>query len=118
HRHRMAPEVYARVNEAVGSGRLRLVAGRVVSVEPNDGLVVKIQPRGTQEVESLDVARLYDCMGIARDISRTSNGVVRTLIERSLARPDPLRLGLDVTAKCELIAADGTVSSKLLAVGP
>ena len=29
-----------------------------------------------------------------------------------------MRLGLDVTAKCELIAADGMVSSKLLAVGP
>jgi uncharacterized NAD(P)/FAD-binding protein YdhS len=118
HRHRMAPEVYARVTEAVRSGRIRLVAGRVVDVTPNDGFVVRIQARGTQDVETLDVARIYDCMGIARDISRTSNGVVRSLVERSLARPDPLRLGLDVTAKCELIAADGTVSSKLLAVGP
>jgi uncharacterized NAD(P)/FAD-binding protein YdhS len=118
HRHRMAPEVYARVTEAVRSGRIRLVAGRVVNVEANGGFVVKIQPRGTQAVETLDVARLYDCMGIARDISRTSNGVVRSLLERGVARPDPLRLGLDVTGKCELIAADGAVSSKLLAVGP
>ncbi|TPI12169.1 FAD/NAD(P)-binding protein [Mesorhizobium sp. B4-1-1] len=118
HRHRMAPEVYARVTGAVRSGRIRLVAGRVVNVEANGGFAVKIQPRGRQDVETLDVARIYDCMGIARDISRTSNGVVRSLVERGLARPDPLRLGLDVTAKCELIAADGTVSSKLLAVGP
>jgi uncharacterized NAD(P)/FAD-binding protein YdhS len=118
HRHRMAPEVYARVIEAVRSGRIRLVAGRVVDIDANDGFVVKIQPRGTQDIETLDVARIYDCMGIARDISKTSNGLVRSLLERGLARPDPLRLGLDVTAKCALIAADGTVSSKLLAVGP
>ncbi|TJV67821.1 MAG: FAD-dependent oxidoreductase [Mesorhizobium sp.] len=118
HRHRMAPEVYARVIEAVRSGRIRLVAGRVVNVEANGGFTVRIQPRGKQDIEALQVARLYDCMGIARDISRTSNGLVRALIERGVARPDPLRLGLDVTAKCELIAADGTVSSKLLAVGP
>ncbi|WP_192255125.1 FAD/NAD(P)-binding protein [Mesorhizobium silamurunense] len=116
HRHRMAPEVYERVTEAVGSGRIRLVAGRVVDIEP--GFTVTIQQRGTQALETLEVARIYDCMGIARDISKTSNGVVRSLVERALARPDPLRLGLDVTARCELIAADGTVSSKLLAVGP
>lgn len=118
HRHRMAPEVYERVTEAVRSSRIRLVAGRVVDIEPNDGFVVKIQQRGTQALETLEVARIYDCMGIARDISTTSNGVVRSLVERGLARPDPLRLGLDVTARCELIAADGAVSSKLLAVGP
>ncbi|MDX8446191.1 FAD/NAD(P)-binding protein [Mesorhizobium captivum] len=118
HRHRMAPQVYQRVTEAVRSGCIRLVAGRVVDIEPNDGFVVKIQQRGTQALETLEVARIYDCMGIARDISKTSNGVVRSLVERGLARPDPLRLGLDVTARCELIAADGAVSSKLLAVGP
>lgn len=118
HRHRMAPEVYERVTEAVRSGRIRLVAGRVVDIEPNDGFAVTIQQRGTQALETLDVARIYDCMGIARDISTTSNGLVRSLVERGLARPDPLRLGLDVTAQCELIAADGAVSSKVLAVGP
>jgi uncharacterized NAD(P)/FAD-binding protein YdhS len=118
HRHRMAPEVYERVTDAVRAGRIRLVAGRVVEIAPGDGLAVGIQPRGTQALETLAVARVYDCMGIARDISRTSNGVVRSLVERGLARPDPLRLGLDVTPGCELIAADGRVSSKLLAVGP
>lgn len=118
HRHRMAPEVYDRVMEAVRSGRIRLVAGRVTKIEPGDGFSVEIQQRGTQAVETLEVARIYDCTGIARDISTTSNGVVRSLVERGLARPDPLRLGLDVTARCELIAADGTVSTKILAVGP
>ncbi|RWD16074.1 MAG: FAD-dependent oxidoreductase [Mesorhizobium sp.] len=116
HRHRIAPEVYARVTEAVRSGRIRLVAGRVVEIEPE--FTVRIQQRGTQALETLEVARIYDCMGIARDISKTSNGVVRSLVERGLARPDPLHLGLDVTANCELVAADGTVSSKILAIGP
>ncbi|RWE18716.1 MAG: FAD-dependent oxidoreductase, partial [Mesorhizobium sp.] len=116
HRHRMAPEVYARVTEAVRSGRIRIVAGRVVEIEPD--FTVRIQQRGTQALETLKAARIYDCMGIARDISKTSNGVVRSLVERGLARPDPLHLGLDVTANCELVAADGTVSSKILAVGP
>jgi uncharacterized NAD(P)/FAD-binding protein YdhS len=118
HRHRLAPEVHARVTEAVRTGRIRPVAGRVVGIEAGDGLAVEIQSRHTQALETLQVARIYDCTGIARDISTTSNSVVRSLVDRGLARPDPLRLGLDVSAKCEIIAGDGTASAKILAVGP
>ncbi|TPK20807.1 FAD-dependent oxidoreductase [Mesorhizobium sp. B2-5-9] len=118
HRHRMAPEVYARVTEAVQSGRIRPLAGRVVAVTPGDGFAVEVQSRHTQRLETFGVARIYDCSGIVRDISTSSNSVVRSLVDRGLARPDPLRIGLDVSANCEIIAADGTVSRKILAVGP
>ncbi|TIU73492.1 MAG: FAD-dependent oxidoreductase, partial [Mesorhizobium sp.] len=118
HRHRMAPQVYARVTEAVQSGRIRLVAGRVVGITAGDEFTVQVHSRHTQRRETLEIARIYDCTGIARDISTTSNSVVRSLVERGLARPDPLRLGLDVSDNCEVIASDGTVSAKILAVGP
>ncbi|MER9411969.1 FAD/NAD(P)-binding protein [Mesorhizobium sp. M0589] len=118
HRHRLAPEVHARVTEAVRTGRIRPLAGRVVGIEAGDGFTVGIQSRHTKALETLQVARIYDCTGIARDISTTSNSVVRSLVDRGLARPDPLRLGLDVTAKCEIVAGDGTASAKILAVGP
>ncbi|WP_256753304.1 FAD/NAD(P)-binding protein [Mesorhizobium sp. Mes31] len=118
HRHRMAPEVYARVTEAVQSGRIRLVAGRVVGITTAGGFTVEVQSRHTQRRETFDVARIYDCSGIVRDISTSSNTVVRSLVDRGLARPDPLRIGLDVSANCEIIAGDGSASAKILAVGP
>ncbi|BCH06588.1 FAD-dependent oxidoreductase [Mesorhizobium sp. 131-3-5] len=118
HRHRMAPEVYAKVTQAVQAGRIRLVAGRVVGIVPSEAFSVDIQSRHSQLVETLVVARIYDCSGIVRDISTSSNSVVRSLVDRGLARPDPMRIGLDVSANCEIIASDGTVSRKILAVGP
>lgn len=118
HRHRMAPEVYAEVTQAVQSGRIRLVAGRVVGITPGETLAVDVQSRHSQLVETFEVARIYDCSGIVRDISTSSNSVVRSLVDRGLARPDPMRIGLDVSANCEIIAGDGTVSRKILAVGP
>ncbi|WP_095205047.1 FAD/NAD(P)-binding protein [Mesorhizobium carmichaelinearum] len=118
HRHRMAPEVYAKVTEAVQSGRIRLVAGRVVGIAPGEAFSVDVQSRHSQLVETFDVARIYDCSGIVRDISTSSNSVVRSLVDRGLGRPDPMRIGLDVSANCEIIAGDGTVSRKILAVGP
>ncbi|MBZ9855703.1 FAD/NAD(P)-binding domain-containing protein [Mesorhizobium sp. CA13] len=118
HRHRMAPEVHSRVTQAVQSGRIRLVAGRVVDIAAGQEFTVQVQSRHTKRLERFEVARIYDCSGIVRDISASSNSVVRSLVDRSLARPDPLRIGLDVTANCEIIAGDGTVSRKILAVGP
>lgn len=118
HRHRMAPEVYAKVTEAVQSGRIRLVAGRVVGIVPGKTFTVDVQSRHSQLIETFNVARIYDCSGIVRDISTSSNSVVRSLVDRGLARPDPMRIGLDVSPNCEIIASDGTVSRKILAVGP
>jgi uncharacterized NAD(P)/FAD-binding protein YdhS len=35
-----------------------------------------------------------------------------------VARPDPLRLGLDVTGSCALLSREGAISRRLFAVGP
>lgn len=119
HRHRLAPDLHARALEAIAAGRLSPVAGRLVGVEQEgDGFRATIRRRGARETETLEVARVYDCTGITRDVSTGSIGVVRSLTDRGLARPDPLRLGLDVTADCAVIARDGAVSDRLFAVGP
>mgnify|MGYP007032599615 CR=1 FL=1 len=43
---------------------------------------------------------------------------VRSLTDRGLARPDPLRLGLDVTEDCAVIDAAGNPSAMIFAIGP
>lgn len=119
HRHRMAPQIHARVSEAVRSGRLRLLAGRVAGITPaQDGFDVAVQARQARGTETLRVARIYDCTGITRDVSAGSIAVVRFLTDRGLARPDPLRLGLDVTPDCAVVDAAGAPSDRLFAVGP
>lgn len=119
HRHRMPPELSLRVEEAVAGGRLSLVAGRLAAVQPEDGsLRVRIRPRNGSEPMERTVGRIYDCTGIASDLSTSSNAILRDLIQRGLARPDAMRLGLDVTTDCALVGRDGTVVDRLYAVGP
>ena len=43
---------------------------------------------------------------------------MRSLIDRGLARPDPLRIGLDVTEGCAIVKGDGQPSERLYAIGP
>ena len=120
HRHRMAPQIHAKVSEAVRSGRLRLLAARVLDTQPDGdhGRKVRLLPRRSRETETLHVGRVYDCTGIVKDVSTGSIAVIRSLTDRGLARPDPLRLGLDVTPDCAVIDTSGSVSDRLFAVGP
>lgn len=119
HRHRMAPEIHARITQAIEQGRLRLIAGRLRDIRRSDGgLEVTIQPRHGGEPLVRRFARIYDCTGITKDISAGSIAAVRSLTDRGLARADPLRLGLDVTPDCAIVDAGGKASATLYAVGP
>jgi len=119
HRHRMAPDVHVRVTEALRAGRLTVLAARVVNVRQYEGgLEIEVQHRQSRTIEVLRVARVYDCTGIVKNVEDGSIGIVRSSIERGLARADSLKLGLDVTPECAVIDRDGAVSDKLFAIGP
>jgi uncharacterized NAD(P)/FAD-binding protein YdhS len=119
HRHRISPTIRERFVGAQASGRLRTVAARLIDARPDkDSIIATLQPRRSQTTERLEVARIYDCTGIVKDVSAGSIGVIRSLIDRGLARPDPLRLGLDVTANCAVIDRNGTALDRIYAAGP
>jgi uncharacterized NAD(P)/FAD-binding protein YdhS len=44
--------------------------------------------------------------------------LLRSLLDTGLARPDRMRLGLDVTGHCAVREASGAVSRQIFAVGP
>ncbi|WP_367929897.1 FAD/NAD(P)-binding protein [Aquamicrobium sp.] len=119
HRHRAAPQIDARLAAAVGEGGLTPVAGKVETVEASgDGLRVTLRLRGAAAAKTLAVARIYDCTGVVRDVASGSLSAVRSLTDRGLARPDPLRLGLDVAEDCAVIDAAGNPSGRVFAIGP
>lgn len=119
HRHRMAPSIHARLVAAIEERDLQLVAGRLLDVEPSsDGYIVRIQLRHQSAMQQIEVARIYDCTGIVKDVASGSITVVRSLTDRGLARNDPLRVGLDVTTDCAVIDAGGKASDRIFAIGP
>jgi uncharacterized NAD(P)/FAD-binding protein YdhS len=119
HRHRMPPALHERVARAVADGELELVAGKLVGAARDGNIIAAtIRRRGETNPESLRVARIYDCTGITADLSVGTNPVVRALIDRGLARPDPLHLGLDVNEGCSILNMNGHPSERLYAIGP
>ena len=79
---------------------------------------VAYRPRGSDVVQTLRVVRVVNCAGPGADYDRIKDPLVRLLLREGIARPDPLRLGLDVTATCALRLGTGAISRRIFAVGP
>ena len=119
HRHRMAPQVEAKIDALRSSGQLRILAGRVLHVNPiGDGASVSVRPRGADKAFQLEVSRIVSCRGLTSDPRQSSNPLVAQLLGAGHARVDPLGLGLDVDGDCSLIDASGRASDRVFVVGP
>jgi uncharacterized NAD(P)/FAD-binding protein YdhS len=119
HRHRMAPEVEARITDALCAGRLTVMAAKVAGIEPNEaGARVRYRRRGQSESLSMQVGAIVDCTGIVKDPLASANPAVRSLFERGLARVDALHIGIETGADGAIVNQDGAPSRRLFAVGP
>src|SRR5262249_38679762 len=103
----------------IASGQLQVLAGKVISTkESGDGVSVIYRPRGSFAIEAARVKRIVSCIGIGVDPVQSTNPVVRNLIAEGFARPDELRIGIDVTTDCAVVDRNGDASARLFAVGP
>lgn len=119
HRHRIAPAVAARFAELEASGKVELIAGRLVAVEAGAGGVhATVSPRGGGPARRLEVGAIVNCTGPQGDIRRSRDPLVRQLLADGTARPDPLGLGFDVDPDSRVIGSDGSARANLYAVGP
>ncbi|OAM77124.1 FAD/NAD(P)-binding protein [Devosia elaeis] len=119
HRHRLPPELQEGLLRSIASGQVKLVAAEFIDIERADDKVrAIIRPRSTSLRQVMDVARVYDCGGVTVDVRASANPVIQHVIRTGMARPDAMRIGLDVDEHCALIGADGAVSRRIHVVGP
>ena len=119
HRHRLAPQVAERIATLRAEGRLTIVAGRLDAITPDGtGTRLEYRPRGSDTIVTEHIRRIVNCTGPLGDIGRTTEPLLRGLREQGLIRPDPLRIGIDVDPQSATLAADGTASDRLFAIGP
>jgi uncharacterized NAD(P)/FAD-binding protein YdhS len=119
HRHRMAPEVEAKIRALQESGQLRILAGHSLEVDAKpDGASVSIRPRASEALVRLEVSRIVSCRGLTSDPRRSANPLVAQLVAEGYARADRLGIGLDVDNDCAVVDANGRASERIFAVGP
>ena len=119
HRHRMAPEIEAALLMLMDSGRLEIVAGRIVAARRIDGqITVDIIQRRGGAIVTRRFARIIDCTGLSESPLQSANPLLRALLARGAARLDALGIGFDIAEDLGLVGADGRASRRVKAIGP
>jgi uncharacterized NAD(P)/FAD-binding protein YdhS len=119
HRHRIAPAVADRIDDARRRGQLVITAGRIQSIRPQaGGLETAYIPSRGQGPVLLQAARVINCSGPGLDGDQGGDPLVRSMLDRGLVRQDDLRLGLEVTEDSALVGQNGQATPGLFALGP
>lgn len=119
HRHRLAPEIHARLQALVDRGQLEVRAAKTLGfAEGPDGIAVTLRPRGQDAPETLLAQRIVNCTGPLGDLARSREPLLQRLAARGVIRPDPAHIGIDVDNQGQTIAADGRANANLYALGP
>ncbi|MEI6207695.1 MAG: hypothetical protein WCP20_13005 [Desulfuromonadales bacterium] len=115
----MAPEIAEHLSRLLSEGILIIHAGRLLSAEAGEA-GARIIIRSTQGGASfpLDVARVINCTGPARNYTTTDIPPIGRLREQGLLTPDRLRLGFESDQDGRLIGSDGSVRQSLFTIGP
>jgi uncharacterized NAD(P)/FAD-binding protein YdhS len=97
HRHRIAPQIAQQLRDLIADGQLRIAAGRLSSLEVEDGeLAAVIHRRGVDETSEHRFARGFNCTGPLGEMRRTEDPLLKQMLSDGLIRPDHLGMGLAV----------------------
>ncbi|MFJ5265743.1 FAD/NAD(P)-binding protein [Streptomyces sp. NPDC088387] len=103
HRHRIAPATAAAFHALREAGLLRTGTGQVTRAAP-DGDAVLVDVDGGR---TLRVAAVVNCTGTPADLRRSTDPLVRRLLDEGYARCGPAGLGLDTDDDGRLQPAAG-----------
>lgn len=117
HRHRMAPNLWQKLQELQEQGRLRVLSASIIDVKPQgEGMVVTCRKRRATEQETLAAALVLNCTGPNHDVTRSGHVLLQSLIKHGMVTPHPLKAGL-VLDRQGCCAASGDVSQAIYPMG-
>jgi uncharacterized NAD(P)/FAD-binding protein YdhS len=117
HRHLAPPQTARRITELRVGGRLTIHHGQVRGVTSDSGQLRVCVDSGHDAIE-LRADWLVNGTGATTDISANPSPLLSQLFRAGLARPDPLRLGIDASVHGAVVDASGTPSDALFTLGP
>jgi uncharacterized NAD(P)/FAD-binding protein YdhS len=117
HRHLVPPATASRITALRATGRLVIHSGQVIGVV-QDADQLRILIDAGDDVLQLGADWLINGTGPAADITATASPLLRDLFSSGLARPGPLRLGIDADASGAVLDRAGRPAANVFTLGP
>lgn len=117
HRHRIAPQVHARIEALQARGQLKRHRGRLDAVMPVGACVrLAVRQRDGRD-RPLDVDRIINATGVEMRAQTMRNPLLLELLGAAHAQPGPHGIGLRTDRNGALLNADGQAHPRLVAIG-
>ncbi|MCJ9672405.1 MULTISPECIES: FAD/NAD(P)-binding protein [unclassified Neorhizobium] len=117
HRHRVAPEVFARFNALLRDGTVTVHAGFLRSIERDgDGANVRFRQRGTPDIASFHADWIVNCSGMER-AGIGHSPLLTEMRNLGMIAMDELGLGISVDGRSRVLDPDGRPQPGLFAAG-
>lgn len=117
-RHRAPPPSAEAIQQLRDSGRLRLMAARVVGVDGDGPLDITLRTRPGGERIAMQADMVVQATGLNLAVALSDQPLLAQLLRDGLATADPLQLGLSARPDGRLINARGDAQPGLYAIGP
>ena len=119
YRHRLPPQLMARIDDLRRCGKLHVNAGRIEHAAAVDGrLRVSWRPRGSEATATLMVDLIVNATGPNYAIERSSDPLVNALRTSGVICADALSLGIRTGPYGACVDAQGRTSRHLYYLGP
>jgi uncharacterized NAD(P)/FAD-binding protein YdhS len=119
HRHRLPPQLGARIASLRRNGQLRVNAGRIDSVTAaGERLRVAWRPRGSSSTATLTVDLIVNATGPDYALERSVDPLLSSLRAADLVSEDALNLGLRTARHGACVDSQGRSSEHLYYLGP
>lgn len=117
HRHRVPPEVIAKVIELQQRKAIRIIAGRILSAVDRGcaGMITWIN-RADQSRQTGEFDRVINCTGARTSIE--ASPLLQSLAARGLIRPEEIGLGVQTDDRARAVEREDGVRPDLWVVGP
>lgn len=119
HRHRMPPQLTARLAALKAQGRLGIGAGRVQRAQlTDDGVRIWWRSRGKLELDTMSVDLVINATGPDSRLSRSSDALLKALLHRGLIEADEFELGIRTDLAGQCLATSGPTHAGFFYIGP
>lgn len=119
HRHRLAPHVGEQVNELRQKEIIRLVAGRIQSVQAHGNLLtIDYLDALSKTSGTFEAGAIINCTGPNYDLSKVGDLLIKALLRKKYMCQDLLQIGLDLTDSYQLKNQINQTQDNLYYIGP
>jgi len=119
HRHRIAPQIAARIEGMQRTGQLQSRAGHVLSISGDKAAAgVRFRARGrVGDIGEIQAQCVLNCTGVETRLPRMHSPLLQALASRGMIRPGPHEIGYGCDDAGALLSVEGSVQSDLLTLG-